>query len=144
MRFCFRKPLFLIVDSENSWSFNSLPVIFGQPLVILMSPQELPPQFTSKSYYHGWGLIIFYSPSIRDLGLTCQPVEIWRYSTIESLLGQIETVEACLHYFCTPQSWACPWYAISPRYPGQRGTNATTSCISSIPKSQKPFSEPKI
>lgn len=52
-----RKPLFLIVDSDNSWVFQSVPILFGQPLVILMSPQDVPSQyqgyclkFTSLTY----------------------------------------------------------------------------------------------
>jgi hypothetical protein len=40
-----RKPLFLIVDSDNSWVFQSVPQLFGQPLVILMSPQDVPSQY---------------------------------------------------------------------------------------------------
>ncbi|KXS17566.1 hypothetical protein M427DRAFT_54500 [Gonapodya prolifera JEL478] len=37
-----RKPLFIIVDSNNSTSFKNFPKVFGQPLVALMSPTELP------------------------------------------------------------------------------------------------------
>ncbi|TPX50258.1 hypothetical protein SeLEV6574_g01006 [Synchytrium endobioticum] len=37
-----RKPLFIIVDSNNSISFQSVPKLFGQPLVCLMSPIEYP------------------------------------------------------------------------------------------------------
>lgn len=40
-----RKPLFLIVDSDNSWVFQSVPQLFGQPLVVLMSPQDVPAQY---------------------------------------------------------------------------------------------------
>ena len=40
-----RKPLFLIVDSDNSWVFQSVPQLFGQPLVVLMSPQDVPSQY---------------------------------------------------------------------------------------------------
>ena len=47
-----RKPLFLIVDSDNSWVFQSIPPLFGQPLVILMSPQDVPSQ------YQGWFKVI--------------------------------------------------------------------------------------
>lgn len=40
-----RKPLFLIVDSDNSWVFQNVPQLFGQPLVVLMSPQDVPSQY---------------------------------------------------------------------------------------------------
>lgn len=43
-----RKPLFLIVDSDNSFVFQNLPPYFGQPLIILMSPQDLPSIFHGK------------------------------------------------------------------------------------------------
>lgn len=40
-----RKPFFVIVDSDNSFAFQHIPQYFNQPLVILMSPQELPMKF---------------------------------------------------------------------------------------------------
>lgn len=47
-----RRPLFVIVDSDNSFVFQHIPRYFGQPLVTLMSPQDTPPAFqgTSKFY----------------------------------------------------------------------------------------------
>lgn len=43
-----RRPMFLIIDSDNSYIFQNMPRHFGQPLVILMSPVELPPSLHSK------------------------------------------------------------------------------------------------
>lgn len=40
-----RRPLFIIVDSDNSSAFQHIPRYFGQPLVILMSPEECPAPF---------------------------------------------------------------------------------------------------
>src|SRR5690606_4126780 len=40
-----RRPLFIIVDSDNSSAFQHIPRYFGQPLVILMSPEECPPPY---------------------------------------------------------------------------------------------------
>lgn len=40
-----RRPLFIIVDSDNSFAFQHIPKYFGQPLVTLMSPQDTPPTF---------------------------------------------------------------------------------------------------
>ncbi|CAF0939890.1 unnamed protein product [Didymodactylos carnosus] len=42
---CLRKPLFLIVDSNNSVAFQNMPNLFGQPLVSLLSPVKLPAVF---------------------------------------------------------------------------------------------------
>jgi len=44
-----RKPLFLIVDSHNSTVFHQLPRLFGQPLVVLMSPQDTPAAFQGNT-----------------------------------------------------------------------------------------------
>jgi hypothetical protein len=43
-----RRPLFLIVDSDNSGAFASMPRNFDQPVVVLMSPQETPAAFQGK------------------------------------------------------------------------------------------------
>ena len=40
-----RRPTFLVVDSDNSAAFANVPHHFDQPLVVLMSPQEVPPSF---------------------------------------------------------------------------------------------------
>lgn len=40
-----RRPLFIIIDSDNSFVFQHIPRYFGQPLVVLMSPQDVPPPF---------------------------------------------------------------------------------------------------
>lgn len=43
-----RRPLFMIIDSDNSFIFQNMPRHFSQPLVILMSPMELPSPFQGK------------------------------------------------------------------------------------------------
>ncbi|MCL4127006.1 UNVERIFIED_CONTAM: hypothetical protein GTU68_047934, partial [Idotea baltica] len=45
-----RKPLFIVVDSDNSCVFANMPHYFGQPLVVLMSPQETPTQFHDQHH----------------------------------------------------------------------------------------------
>lgn len=40
-----RRPLFIVIDSDNSFVFAHIPKYFGQPLVILMSPQDIPQNF---------------------------------------------------------------------------------------------------
>lgn len=46
-----RRPLFIIIDSDNSFVFAHIPKYFGQPLVILMSPQDVPQNFQGKGSY---------------------------------------------------------------------------------------------
>ena len=52
-----RRPTFLIVDSDNSNAFASIPQHFEQPLVVLMSPQDVPSTFrgTDKLVNIGYG-----------------------------------------------------------------------------------------
>lgn len=40
-----RKPMCVIVDSDNSTAFKAIPRLFGQPLLVLMSPEESPQPF---------------------------------------------------------------------------------------------------
>ncbi|XP_060600178.1 protein SCAI-like [Ruditapes philippinarum] len=37
-----RKPLFILVDSDNSSAFQHFPNLFGQPVVCLLSPEQVP------------------------------------------------------------------------------------------------------
>lgn len=46
-----RRPMFIIIDSDNSFVFQHIPRYFGQPLVILMSPQDVPPAFQGRLSY---------------------------------------------------------------------------------------------
>ncbi|CAD5114916.1 DgyrCDS3950 [Dimorphilus gyrociliatus] len=50
-----RKPLFLIVDSDNSSAFAHWPVLFGQPLVCLLSAATFPDSFPDQSYIQFYG-----------------------------------------------------------------------------------------
>ncbi|KAK0158096.1 hypothetical protein PV327_011122, partial [Microctonus hyperodae] len=53
-----RKPLFVIVDSDNSYVFQQIPRYFGQPLMVLMSPQETPS--TLRDLRHGGSLFTLF------------------------------------------------------------------------------------
>ena len=44
-----RRPTFLVVDSDNSSCFSSIPHYFDMPLVVLMSPQDVPDSFQGIS-----------------------------------------------------------------------------------------------
>ncbi|CAK9797577.1 Protein SCAI [Anthophora quadrimaculata] len=53
-----RKPLFVVVDSDNSFVFQQIPRYFGQPLMVLMSPQDTPP--TLRDVRHGGSLFTLF------------------------------------------------------------------------------------
>lgn len=53
-----RKPLFVVVDSDNSYVFQQIPRYFGQPLMVLMSPQDTPP--TLRDLRHGGSLFTLF------------------------------------------------------------------------------------
>jgi len=40
--------MFVVIDSDNSFVFQHIPRYFGQPLVVLMSPQDVPPAFQGE------------------------------------------------------------------------------------------------
>lgn len=43
-----RRPMFIVIDSDNSFAFQNMPRHFGQPLLVLMSPVELPSPFNGE------------------------------------------------------------------------------------------------
>nr|XP_045596796.1 protein SCAI-like isoform X3 [Procambarus clarkii] len=57
-----RKPLFIVVDSDNSPVFANMPHYFGQPLVVLMSPQDTPPQFHDQHHRGNLFTLFLHSP----------------------------------------------------------------------------------
>lgn len=75
-----RKPLFLIVDSDNSFAFQHVHQYFGQPFVVLMSPQDVPERFRG---YHRNGNIftLFLHSPLTALCLICKitalPIHHW-------------------------------------------------------------------
>ena len=58
-----RRPTFLVVDSDNSLAFSSLPHYFDMPLVVLMSPQDTPPALREHATHRGSLFTLFlHSP----------------------------------------------------------------------------------
>ncbi|XP_026761617.1 protein SCAI [Galleria mellonella] len=57
-----RRPLFIIIDSDNSYVFQHIPRHFGQPLVILMSPLELPSPFHDRRQQGSLFTLFLHSP----------------------------------------------------------------------------------
>ena len=46
-----RRPTLLVVDSDNSFAFSSIPHYFDMPLVVLMSPQDTPSNFQGNTKF---------------------------------------------------------------------------------------------
>ncbi|KAI8368679.1 protein SCAI [Choanephora cucurbitarum] len=68
-----RKPLFLIVDSDNSVEFKSMPNVFDQPVMCLMSPVEYPSSVQDKSEIGSLFTLFLHTPllgfcSVSDIG----------------------------------------------------------------------------
>ncbi|XP_077861892.1 protein SCAI-like [Saccoglossus kowalevskii] len=75
-----RKPLFLVVDSTNSVVFKNVPNLFGQPLVCLMSPTQLPKNLQDQNTKGNLFTLFMYSPltafcHVCDIGDI--PVALW-------------------------------------------------------------------
>lgn len=68
-----RKPLFLIVDSDHSIEFRSMPNVFDQPVMCLMSPIEYPSSVQDKSEIGSLFTLFLHTPllgfcSVSDIG----------------------------------------------------------------------------
>ncbi|KAJ8687938.1 hypothetical protein QAD02_023733 [Eretmocerus hayati] len=57
-----RKPLFVVVDSDNSFVFQQIPRYFGQPLMVLMSPQDVPPALRDLRHAGNLFTLFLHSP----------------------------------------------------------------------------------
>ncbi|KAI7863893.1 hypothetical protein BDF14DRAFT_1839553 [Spinellus fusiger] len=68
-----RKPLFLIVDCDNSVAFKNIPNLFDQPVMCLLSPTEYPSSVQDKSEIGSLFTLFLHTPllgfcSISDIG----------------------------------------------------------------------------
>jgi len=57
-----RRPTFLVVDSDNSLAFASIPHYFDMPLVVLMSPQDVPATFQDHAHKGSLFSLFLHSP----------------------------------------------------------------------------------
>lgn len=57
-----RRPTFLVLDSDNSLAFSSIPHHFDMPLVVLMSPQDVPPTFQDHAHKGSLFTLFLHSP----------------------------------------------------------------------------------
>ncbi|XP_041368658.1 protein SCAI-like [Gigantopelta aegis] len=70
-----RKPLFLIVDSDNSSAFQNYPNLFGQPLVCLLSPEQVPTTMQDQHQKGNLFTLFLHSP-LMALCYVCNIVDI--------------------------------------------------------------------
>ncbi|KAF9160562.1 hypothetical protein DFQ26_005390 [Actinomortierella ambigua] len=57
-----RKPMFLIVDSNNSTAFADMPRVFNHPFMSLLSPIEYPPTVATSSQIGGLFTLFLHAP----------------------------------------------------------------------------------
>lgn len=57
-----RRPTFMVVDSDNSLAFASIPHYFDMPLVVLISPQDVPPTFQDHAHKGSLFTLFLHSP----------------------------------------------------------------------------------
>jgi len=57
-----RKPMFIIIDSNNSTAFKNIPKVFNAPLVSLMSPIEYPGNINDSAHSGGLFTLFLHSP----------------------------------------------------------------------------------
>ncbi|GBO98709.1 Protein SCAI [Eumeta japonica] len=96
-----RRPLFLIVESNNSFVFQNIPRRFGQPLVIFMSPLDLPQPYQVLCC----GQLVYSTKTcwlvpVKDRTLTEQSKIIDATVAISLLSGS--SGDTPLHYSTTP------------------------------------------
>ncbi|KAI7897571.1 uncharacterized protein BX663DRAFT_565423 [Cokeromyces recurvatus] len=92
-----RKPLFLIIDSDYSTQFKTMPTIFNQPLMCLMSPIEYPSSVQDKTEIGSLFTLFLHTPllgfcSISDIGNLDQ--QKWddcvkKLATMEKAIGDL-------------------------------------------------------
>ncbi|KAM7535028.1 hypothetical protein Aperf_G00000104282 [Anoplocephala perfoliata] len=88
-----RKPIFLIVDSDNSSAFKNFRSLFGQPSVVLLSPNTLPTLFDCGRREGNLFTLFLHSPLLAYLYVcryTTVSLKTWeRASTlIDAFMGE--------------------------------------------------------
>lgn len=103
-----RRPLFIIVDSDNSFVFQHIPRYFGQPLVILMSPQDTPQSFQSSSkniITFISMLLIYISNNILDLQHHGSLFTLFLHSPLTALCYICNVGDVAIHHWERCQSY---------------------------------------
>ncbi|XP_076359489.1 protein SCAI isoform X1 [Tachypleus tridentatus] len=92
-----RKPLFLILDSDNSHSYEHMPRYFGQPLIVLMSPENVPPNFHDQLHKGNLFTLFLHSPLMAVCficNITDIPIALWEkgQTQVERFMGEASRV----------------------------------------------------
>ncbi|RKP10525.1 protein SCAI [Thamnocephalis sphaerospora] len=101
-----RKPLFLVVDSDNSTVYRALLPLFGQPLLCLLSPTQCPNKALAR--FGSLYTLFLHSPllafaTVADISATTQ--EIWH-----TALQHIDQLEhRIVGLLATCQDGVGPW-----------------------------------
>ncbi|XP_026461155.1 protein SCAI-like [Ctenocephalides felis] len=106
-----RRPMFLVVDSDNSFAFQNIPRYFGQPLVALLSPQDIPPAFQDLQRDGSLFTLFLHSPLLA-LCRCCHIVDLSAHtwdrcrsqydrfaSEVTRLITRSHMKKAYLHFF---------------------------------------------
>ena len=100
-----RRPTFLVVDSDNSSAFANVPHHFDQPLVVLMSPQEVPPSFRGILLLRIvciWPLNLMFVTSLwiaRKLTDDCFTPIVIAANNLFTVIGSSYSSSNCIPYF---------------------------------------------
>ncbi|XP_013404360.1 protein SCAI [Lingula anatina] len=70
-----RKPLFLIIDSDNSTAFQNFPNLFGQPMACLLSPENVPATMQDQHQKGNLFTMFLHSP-LMGFCYVCSIVDI--------------------------------------------------------------------
>lgn len=106
-----RKPLFLIVDSNNSTEFKNMPNVFDQPVMCLMSPIEYPSSVQDKSEIGSLFTLFLHTPllgfcSVSDIGNLDQQkwdACVQKIAIMEKAIGDLLITDATVGkviYYC--------------------------------------------
>ncbi|VDL95989.1 unnamed protein product [Schistocephalus solidus] len=92
-----RKPLFLIVDSNNSSGFKNFQSLFGQPVITLLSPETVPTRIENQRERGNLFTLFLYCPLTAYCyvcGLTSISLKTWErgQSIIDTFLGECSRI----------------------------------------------------
>ena len=89
-----RKPTFIIVDSDNSYSFLNIGTVFGAPLLVLASPQENPSDVLETS--QAGGLLTYYLHDPLAAFLFTSNRSIGNISTFEQAHAKVTAISLAI------------------------------------------------
>ncbi|XP_072045111.1 protein SCAI-like isoform X2 [Amphiura filiformis] len=93
-----RKPLFVVVDSANSHAFRTIPNLFGQPVVSLMSPVQLPVTLAEQTPHKGNLFTLFLHSPLVAFCYVCDiadvPLGLWEncQAMVNKVLAEVATL----------------------------------------------------